>query len=401
MAVPTLPVIGTPSIVFFYILEGLAFTIVDVLLTAAGVSTFVLICPVFATRLYRICNNNGTPRQCGPSSCCGYMKTVFLSMGRLLCVNTFPALFKMHKTRSDHGNQTRKFMVFLDRKVESSLTLIAAFCSIVYSILFTSSLIFLRYFPVEQSEECNEKDNHDRSLFCYSTSSNSSLPVDCAKYTVTELQELHFRCYALALPNGLGIAVAAALGLAKVATVGITIFVKVTEGYFKMTKNDLPLKLLKWCCGGSRKCANRIYIISSTLLLLALSGVSLSCMIVYSTHTIVSRNHDLKPLQYLHYSAYVLLPILLYGPLGYIVKYLAAHCDKGEYVSFAADQRPLDPHDWDVESGSSMTAGQQDEASTGGASGNTSGTAANETEELLLIETKGNTKDTEFGATQV
>ena len=41
------------------------------------------------------------------------------------------------------------------------------------------------------------------------------------------------------MPTGLGIAVAAALGLAKVAIVSITIFVKVSEGYFKMTKNPL------------------------------------------------------------------------------------------------------------------------------------------------------------------
>ena len=50
---------------------------------------------------------------------------------------------------------------------------------------------------------------------------------------------MHFDCYALALPTGLGIAVAAALGLAKVAIVSITIFVKVTEGYLKMTKSPL------------------------------------------------------------------------------------------------------------------------------------------------------------------
>ena len=62
-------------------------------------------------------------------------------------------------------------------------------------------------------------------LFCYSNSSlsNSSLPVDCANFSVTELRELQFQCYAIALPVGLGIAVAAALGLAKVVIVGVTI----------------------------------------------------------------------------------------------------------------------------------------------------------------------------------
>ena len=46
--------------------------------------------------------------------------------------------------------------------------------------------------------------------------------MDCANYSVTELQELQFLCYAISIP-GLGIAVVAALGLAKVAIVGVTI----------------------------------------------------------------------------------------------------------------------------------------------------------------------------------
>ena len=149
-------------------------------------------------------------------------------------MQTFPALFKMHKTRSDHGGQTREFMVFLDRNLEGSVQLIAAFCSIVCCIFSTSTAAFFRYFPAEESAECLEKDSHGRTLFCYS---NSSLPVDCGNCSVTELRELQFQCYAIALPVGLGIAVAAALGLAKVVIVGVTIFVKVTEGFFMMTKN--------------------------------------------------------------------------------------------------------------------------------------------------------------------
>ena len=153
-----------------------------------------------------------------------YATTAFLSVGRWLCVYTFPALFKMHKTRSDCGNPMRSFMGFLgflDRKVENSLILVSAFWSIVCSILCSSTKVFLQYFPVEVSAECLETDNHGRTLFCYS---NSSLPVDCANFSVTELRELQFQCY-----TGLGIAVAATLGLAKVAIVGVTIIVKVTE----------------------------------------------------------------------------------------------------------------------------------------------------------------------------
>ena len=254
MALPTRPVIGViPSIVFFRKLEWLALGVVWELLLAAVVSSVVL-----GIRLAEY-KNNKSPKQHQPNSCRRYVKTVFLFVGRRLCVYTFPALFKMHKTRSDHGGQTREFMVFLDRSVESSVQLIAAFCCIVCCIFFISAAVFFQYFPVEVSTECLEKDNHGRTLFCYSDSSliNSSLPVDCANFSVTELRELQFQCYAIALPAGLGIAVAAALGLAKVAIVGVTIFVKVTEGFFMITKNP-PRKLQEVCCCKcvSRKCAN-------------------------------------------------------------------------------------------------------------------------------------------------
>ena len=370
MVVPTLPVIGvTPPIIVFITLEWLAFSFVYALLVAAIVSFGVM----WTSHCRRI------PMQCGPRSY-RRLKTLFLFVGRMLCVHTFPALFKIHKTRSGHGSQMRKFMVFLDRKVERSLTLIAAFCSIVYSIFCSSTMVFLRYFPVEGSEEWHKKDSHGRSLFCYSTSRNSSLPVDCAEYSVTELQELDFDCYAIVLPTGLGIAVAAALGLAKVAIVGITIFVKFSEGYFNMTKNDPPPKVQKWCCGGSRKRAIRIYIVLSIAFLVIASLVTSLFgpifLVVYATT-------DPHLLHLLYYLAYMILPMLISVPLGYIIYYLEAHCDKGEYASFAADQKPLDPRDWDVESESSMTAGQEDEANMDGEGDNISG----EAHDSLLTET--------------
>ena len=52
--------------------------------------------------------------------------------------------------------------------------------------------------------------------------------MDCANFSVTELRAIQFQCYVISI-LGLGIAVAAALGLAKVAIVGVTIIVKVTE----------------------------------------------------------------------------------------------------------------------------------------------------------------------------
>ena len=396
MVVPTLLGIGIPPpIVLFKTLELLALVLVLFFLAATMVSVCVLVHPpVFQALLYCTKNSCRTQRQCGPGSCCGCMKTVFLFMGRLLCVNTFPALFKMHKTHRDNGSQKRSFMVFLDRKVESSLVLIAAFCSMAYSIFCISTLVFFRYFPVEDSGECLEKDNQGRPLFCYTGSSNSSLPVDCAKYTVTELRGLHFECYSIAIP-GFGIAVAAALGLTKVATVGITIFIKLSEAFFNMTKNP-PQKLPQWCCCCRlpRTYANKIYIYLSGTLLAIVSALSLISIMIFIFY---DKTQPSRRLRY-YYSAYMLLPTTVCLPLIYIVKYLEAHCDREEYVSFAADQRPLDPRDWDKESGSSMTAGQQDEASMGGGSGGISSVAPNETEESLLIDTRGNTEYMEFGA---
>ena len=390
MVVPTLPVIGvTPPIMFFYILQWLAIAIAYALSITATVYMFVLVFLIPCWMLHR-----RTPRQRGPSGCCGCMKTVFLCVGRWLCVYTFPALFKMHKTQSDHGNQMRSFMVFLDRKVDNSLALVAAFSCIVFSIFCTSATIFVQYFPVERSEECLEKDNHGRSLFCYTGSSNSSsLPVDCSRYN--EIQRLRFVCYTISLP-GLGIAVAASLALAKVAIAAVTIVVKVTEFFFKLTKNP-PW----WCCCGSRNRATGFYIVSSLLLFIVIVPSIISIWTyIFSLHFFIT-NFNIDVSLEIYYFPHTSLISLICWPLSFIILYLKDHCDKGEYASFAADQRPLDPRDWDLESESSMTAGQQNEAGTGGESGGTSGVAPNETEESVLIDTRGNTEYTEFGATQV
>ena len=360
MALPTLPVIGVvPSIVLFQTLELLALGVVWALLLAALVSSVVL-----GIRLaeYR---KNKSPKQRQPNSCRRCMNSLFLLVGRRLCVYTFPALFKMHKTRSGRGRQTREFMVFLDRKVENSLILVTAFCSIVYSILCSSTKVFLRYFPVEVSAECFEKDSNSQSLFCYlsnSSLSNPYFPVDCGNFSLTELRELQFQCYAIAPPTSLGIAVAAALGLAKVAIVGVTIFVKVTEGFFKMTKNP-PQKLQEVCCRNrfNRKDAIAIYFSLSRVFLIVVSAIAFLFGAIYTV-----LDTDSPVLHKLYYLAYSFLPLLIFLPLVVVTFYLAkTHCDKGEYISIAADQRPLDPRDWDVES---ETDGEDDEANTGGES---------------------------------
>ena len=403
MVVPTLPVIAVPPpFALFQAMIWTAIALVYVLQTVAFLSTLVLsfkllLIPI----LYCIkpIASRRTPKYRGLDSCRRCMNSVFLFVGRWLCVQTFPALFKMHTTRSDHGGQTRKFMVFLDRRVESSVPLIAAFCSIVCCILYTSAAVFFRYFPVEASTECLETDNHDRTLFCYSDSNliHSSLPVDCANYSMTELRELKFQCYAIAIPDGLGIAVAAALGLAKVGIVGVTIFVKVMEGFFTMTKN--PQKLSHCCCCCCRlRYANKICVYSSKVLLVIVSFISLICAIIVIYFSKTERKDSL---QFLHYYAYPSLPILLCVPLIYIVQFLGAHCSRGEYISIATDQRPLDPRDWDVESETSIKTRRHYIANSMQGEGGNSSEVLDEKEETLLIEVRDNIEFTEVGATRL
>ena len=88
-------------------------------------------------------------------------------------------------------------------------------------------------------------------------------------------------------------------------------------------------------------------------------------------------------------------------PLIYIVRFLEAHCSRGEYISIAAEQRPPDPRDWDVESGTSIRTRRYYVAnSMQTESGNVS-EVPDEKEETLLIEVRDNIEFTEDGATQL
>ena len=75
---------------------------------------------------------------------------------------------------------------------------------------------------------------------------------------------------------------------------------------------------------------------------------------------------DSPVLYELYYLAYTFLPLLISGPLAVITYLIKAHCDKEEYISIAAHQKPPDQRDWDVESEASVTEGEHDEANTYG-----------------------------------
>ena len=143
---------------------------------------------------------------------------------------------------------------------------------------------------------------------------------------------------------------------------GVTISAKVTEGFFKMTKNP-PQKLQKVCCCNhvSRLRAILIYSILSRTILLVVSVIAPLSGLIYAAF-----DGDSPVLYKLYYLAYTFLPLLISGPLVVITYLIKAHCNKGECISFPADQRPPDQRDWDVESETSATKGEQDEANTGG-----------------------------------
>ena len=130
MVIPTLPTIGVaPPFMLFQTMNWVAVSLASVLFVAAFVSTLVVIPPLI---LYCINPSSETRQRCGLHNCRRCMNSLFLFVGRQLCVQTFPALFKMHKTRDYSARpQITKFMPFLDKKVESNVSLITAFCSIV------------------------------------------------------------------------------------------------------------------------------------------------------------------------------------------------------------------------------------------------------------------------------
>ena len=212
--------------------------------------------------------------------------------------------------------------------------------------------MFFQYFPVEVSEECLERDDKGRSLFCYLDYKNvsiySSSPVDCAEYNPNQLQELSFVCYAIAIP-GLGIAVAAAFGLAKVATVSIAIFVKLSESVFKMTeKQSHKLQNWRYCC---KTFANAIYITVSLAVLTVVTAML--CLFSFVTLDNTSMHYNIPSVFTLSKTfndSYICLAVLVFFPTAFIIIKLPFHCkQRAEYTSFARDLRPPNRHDWDVE----------------------------------------------------
>ena len=235
------------------------------------------------------------------------------------------------------------------------------------------------------------------SVTATQASSTQAFPWTVPTTAMTVLRELQFQCYAITLP-GFGIAVAAALGLAKVAIVGVTICVKVTEGFFKIT-DDHSQMLSRWFCGCRRQCANGTYVALSFLLLFIILPFLPYIILIFILVDFLT-GLDLK--EVLYNFDYAFFPVLVFYPLWYIILYLIKdHCNKGEYISIGADMRPLDQRDWDVESAASVAEREHDQENIGRESGNINDEAPTEVEEILLIEARSNVECTGFDATHL
>ena len=275
-------------------------------------------------------------RYCCKSCCEGKCTWIvdFLTKGsRILNVVMFPGLFNKHKdrdldkSRSNKRWITRKFILFLDRRVENNFQIIISFYFLSLAIFSTGLLAFFRYIPVEISSECLRKDDHDRDLFCYTN--GSAWPVDCAAYNSTnsDLQEIDFLCYSFSVFD-LGIAIAAAAALAKLATVCITIYIRVSEFVYKKSK-DRTSKCPSTCYG--------VHIVITSFVLLGLLLASeFGIAIIIAERVASGEGHRLKRT----YIAYAVLLFAILPPLITITSNLPKHFSQEEYISYCKHQLP-------------------------------------------------------------
>lgn len=181
-------------------------------------------------------------RNCACLKTCRCLPKLLNCVCRKLNVRMYPGLFKERKERylkswTSRYNiwGTRKFMLFLDRRVENNLRIKLDFYFLASAILFSALLVFFRYVPVAIGEECIATDENDHNVFCYSEST-WAWPVDCAAYNSTVLERIAFSCYSISILD-IGVAIAAAAAIANGATLIITIYIRLNECIYMETKD--------------------------------------------------------------------------------------------------------------------------------------------------------------------
>ena len=268
-------------------------------------------------------------RYCCKSYCkgkCTWMVDLLTKGSRILNVFMFPGLFKKLKDRDQYKSRvnkrlvTRVFILFLDRRVENNFRIIISFYFFSLAIFSTGLLAFFHYIPVDINSECLRRDDQDRDLFCYTN--GSAWPVDCATYnnTNSDMQEIYFVCYSFSVFD-LGIAIAAAAALAKVATVGITIYIKVSNFFYK--------KSIDKTSKCRPKCYRVLIAIMSSVLVGFFVTSEFGIAIIIAEQVASGEGHHLQRT----YIAYVLLPLVILPPLFIITSNLPKHCSQEEYIS--------------------------------------------------------------------
>ena len=260
------------------------------------------------------------------------LAAAFIQGSRKLNVFFFPGLFTKHKGRhKDPTNRctvTKGFILFLDRRVENNNEILLTFYFMALALFSSALLVFFRYTPVQISSECIERDDQDRSVFCYTIGSGSNLPVDCARYNSTELEEMQFLCYAISIPS-VGVAIAAAGALAKLASVCITVYIRVSETVYIWSQENTRKK----CANGL--CVSYHLIVFSALLVVGLTSSLAIALIIQSRWAT-----DEGRVSGRVYFAYAALPLLLFLSLLVIIIVLGKHCEQQEYTTFSNDQLP-------------------------------------------------------------
>ena len=268
-------------------------------------------------------------RKCG-GSC---LRPLLIWVSRELILLMFSGLFRKHKYRCRNQRNnctiTRTSILFLDRKVESNFLILFMFFMLCLSVISVALLLFFRHVPVVISSECRNRDDEFRDLFCYTSESN--LPVDCTIYNTTQLEEMKFDCYAISIFE-LGVAIAAVMALAKIATFGITIYIRASELVYM------------WSQSNTRRChvisAKRIYVTCYvvTFAILELLAIVIFILVSVLLSDRLSRIEGWQST--LPYFAYVLLPFWLipFASTVLNIHIFGKHCDQEEYISCCQDQ---------------------------------------------------------------
>ena len=354
---PTLPFIGEPQLWLFFFMDYFGEALAEVLLLI----TFVVATSFHIWRIclavYQCCvKKNHEAMSTETTSvtlnrkheCLTKCRGGFTWVSRKLNVKMYPGLFKEHKDRnlqvsgSGYSWITRQFMVFLDRKVEDNAHIILNFYFLASAILFSALLVFFRYVPIGFSRRCITTDDNDRDVFCYTSESTYplKLPVDCDTYNTTELKAIEFSCYTISIFD-VAVAVAAAMALVELAILGITIYIRVSEGCYKWSKHSTS----RWIT----RCYRFYHVIGFTLMIVISVLSYLAVSLIIKSRVETAEEHTSKR----GYLAYAILPIMLIFFLIAIVLSgtLSKHFDREEYTSHCKYQLPINVKDCDVHVG--------------------------------------------------